>query len=381
MIGDILKNYTWTNVMNMCLEQVADDVDKRQGSIIYDTLSPAVTALMVIVEQMRLVYINTFIGTASGEYLDKRVAELGLTRIEATYAKKKVYIYDTDGNLTDLYIGTIIKPKSNSNNETYVLSEKVDTGIYKVECTEAGTSGNTYLGECVGVTNLTNIGTISMTELLESARNEETDEELRLRAYEATQAGTFGGNIQDYRALVGVELTTVGAMQVYPRSYKEGVLDSIVVSVIDNDKLPMTAEQLNSVSEQLDPSEYPGEGRGILPLGHHPKLMTPTQVAINMSMTVTPKAGYTVDGLKSSIETALKSYINDLIDAWANIDYSSDELYTCIVYEAQILASVMAVEGVLNVENITINGSASDYKLTETKELQEIPVVGTITIN
>ena len=379
-IGDQLRNYTWTNLMNMAMGEVSDDVDKTQGSIIYDALTPAITALSVIVEQMRMTYYNTFIVTAQGEYLDRKVEELGLTRIEATNAIRRVYVYDKDGNLTDIDLGTLITP-AGSGTLLFALTEKESVGTYKARCTTAGTVGNEYIGQCECISNLTNIGNVMMTDVITSARNEETDTELRQRAKESLEALEFGGNIAEYRGLVGEELPEVGKMQVYPRAFTDPVTDGIVLSVIDPSGNTMSQEQLTAIQEKLDPSSYPGQGNGLVPIGHHPTVVTPTEKATNFSMTITPQAGRTVAELTAQIEEKISGYIDSLRDVWADLDTNYG--YTLQAIHAQVIAKVLEVEGVLNVTNVIINevgGNIGHYDYTETKTLQEIPVLGTITL-
>lgn len=380
MIGEQLKNYTWTNLMNMAMGEISDDVDKTQGSIIYDALSPAITCLCVIVEQMRMVYFNTFIATAQGEYLDRRVEELGLERIPATNAIRRVYVYDKEGNLTDVDLGTLITPLG-SGTLLFALTEKEDTGIYKARCTTEGTIGNEYIGKCECITNLTNIGNVMMTDVITSARNEENDTELRQRAKESLEALKFGGNIADYRGLVGEELPEVGKMQVYPRAFTDPVTDGIVLSVIDPSGNVMSQEQLTEIQEKLDPSTYPGKGAGIVPIGHHPTVVSPTEKTTDFTMTITPQVGRTVAELTSQIEAKISEYIDSLRDVWANLN--SEYGYTLQAIHAQVIAKVLEVEGVLNVTNVIINnvgGEVGYYEYIETKALQEIPVLGTITL-
>ena len=89
MIGDYLEQYTFEYLMEQALSRVPDTIDKREGSIIYDALAPACYELAEYYMNLRKILIDTYALTASGEYLDLRVAEQGLTRYAATYATKK----------------------------------------------------------------------------------------------------------------------------------------------------------------------------------------------------------------------------------------------------------------------------------------------------
>ena len=41
MIGDFLEKYTFDYLMNDALSRVNENIDTREGSIIYDALAPA----------------------------------------------------------------------------------------------------------------------------------------------------------------------------------------------------------------------------------------------------------------------------------------------------------------------------------------------------
>ena len=56
-------------------------------------------------------------------------------------------------------------------------------------------------------------------------------------------------------------------------------------------------------------------------------------------------------------------------------------VYSLAVYIARINAAVITVPGVANVTETTINGSSLDLILSEDATLQELPVLGTVTIN
>lgn len=66
--------------MDFMLDEVSDDVDKRQGSVIYDAMAPAATALaersLTIANLLR----QTHISTADNENLDYHAADKGMAR-------------------------------------------------------------------------------------------------------------------------------------------------------------------------------------------------------------------------------------------------------------------------------------------------------------
>ena len=51
------------------------------------------------------------------------------------------------------------------------------------------------------------------------------------------------------------------------------------------------------------------------------------------------------------------------------------------VYASRIVASILEIPNIVNVTDVSINGSSGDLILTETAELQQIPSLGEVTIH
>ena len=79
MIGKYSDEMTFDYIMNRMLESVPDTVDKREGSIIYDALSPAAAELAKAYMELDVVMDETFVDTASLQYLMLRCKERGVT--------------------------------------------------------------------------------------------------------------------------------------------------------------------------------------------------------------------------------------------------------------------------------------------------------------
>ena len=85
--GDIIKDM---------LEQVPDKVDKREGSIMYNTLAPS--AYFLARQNFMLGFLmglQLFADTATGQWLDRVTNDFGINREPATKALRKITIFDT----------------------------------------------------------------------------------------------------------------------------------------------------------------------------------------------------------------------------------------------------------------------------------------------
>ena len=55
--------------------------------------------------------------------------------------------------------------------------------------------------------------------------------------------------------------------------------------------------------------------------------------------------------------------------------------YAADVYLSRVLAAIVGVEGVVNVTDVKLNGSAEDLMLTEAGQTQQVPILGTVTLS
>ena len=53
-------------------------------------------------------------------------------------------------------------------------------------------------------------------------------------------------------------------------------------------------------------------------------------------------------------------------------------VYSIEIYVSQIIATIVAVPGVINVTDIKLNGQRNDLTLEETCDRQELPLLGTV---
>ena len=80
------ETLTFETILNEMLSQVPDTVDKREGSVIYDALAPAAMELAQVYILLDVIFDETFVDTASLQYLMLRAREIGVPIQEATQA-------------------------------------------------------------------------------------------------------------------------------------------------------------------------------------------------------------------------------------------------------------------------------------------------------
>lgn len=383
MRGADFLEYNYNALLQRALAEVPDDMDKREGSVIYDALAPCCMVLAQMYYNLYEYYKNTYALWAEGEYLDYRVAERGLSRYEATYAVKLGEFRDDNGALMDVPLGSRFCTIDDRNpiyytvTAPYIIDGAVQKGFYELTCDTLGTVGNIYTGELVNIQYVYGIATATMTNMLplKPARDKETDEELRQRYFDNLKAQAFGGNIPDYKELV-LGLDGIGAVQIYPVWNGGG---TVKLSIISPDYELLSAEFLAACKEAIDPLDYTTEGIGLAPIGHNVTVVTADDFVVDVSTEVELKTGYGVEDVRASISQALNEYLLSVRKEWGKMQ--TDYTYKLKLYISQINNAILGVPGVINVTNTKINGSGLDVTLQENSSTQELPFLGTVTIN
>lgn len=385
MIGDYLEQYTFEYLMERALARVPDTIDKREGSIIYDALAPACYELSEYYMALRRILQDTYVATASGQYLDLRVAEQGISRFQATYAVKKGEFTDTSDNPAMIPIGSRFSTISDHMPINYIVTEVYKDefgepvpGTYLLRCEELGSKGDSYSGNLIPIDNIPNLKTAILTDLIVPAQEVEDDEDLRIRYFAKVNEKAFGGNVAQYKSEIK-NIDGVGDVQIYPVWNGGG---TVKCSVIDSNYNKLSPEFVNIIQNIIDPENSNGDnglGLGIAPIGHKVTITTPTEKVINVEADVVLTNRFTLAQIKPLIESAINEYLLELRKQWGIEDELNN--YSLAVYLSRISAAILSVTGVANVTNVKLNDDTQDIILTQNSSLQELPILGEVIIN
>jgi len=83
----MFEEKTYENLMQSVLDNAPTDIDTRQGSIFYDAVSGIIIKIAEFYTDLELIFTLSRIETATGEYLDSKALEYGITRQSATFAQ------------------------------------------------------------------------------------------------------------------------------------------------------------------------------------------------------------------------------------------------------------------------------------------------------
>ena len=381
------------------LARVPDRFDKREGSVIWDTHSPAAIELQILYLELDNILKEAYGDSASREYLILRCRERGIAPRQATHAVLKGVFVPADIEVSG--------QRFNIGDRNYVVTERIADGEYRVRCESPGRVGNQYLGSMIPVEYIQGLQTAELTELLIPGEDEEETEELRSRYFDSFDDHAFGGNRTDYlektNAIPGVGRTRVTRVwnadispaEMIPKESVERWYDSIketlsgevrdwlnsvfraakekklttggtVLLTIINSEFGAASETLvQKVQTAMDPEVNAGEGYGLAPMGHVVKVESAKERKVTVKASLIFEPGYGWNNLQGLLEEAVSDYLLELRKEWADASY-------LVVRISQIDTRLLNVQGVLDVQNTSINGVMSNLSLGK----YEIPVPG-----
>lgn len=336
------ESQTFETILVRMLDKIPDTLDKREGSVIYDALAPAAFELAQMYIELDVILTESFGDTASRQYLIKRAAERGLAPYPATYA-----ILKGTFNI-DVPIGS----RYSLDELNYTVTEKISSGVFKLQCETAGTVGNSQLGVLIPIDYIQGLTSASLTEVLIPAEDEEETEAFRIRYLNSFDSQAYGGNIADYKEKVN-KINGVGGVKVYPVWNGGG---TVKIVIINSEYEVPSAEMIATVQTIVDPISNQGKGLGVAPIGHIVIVEGVITRTVDIGLTLTFASGYSFETMKAAIETLIDTYFLEINTVWAENESS-------IVRISQIETRILSLPGIVDVQNTTINGIASNLTL------------------
>lgn len=397
----MFENETYDVILRRMLDRVPGKLDKREGSLIYDTHSPTAMELQFLYIELKRIINEAYGDTASREYLIKRCAERGITPYPATNAVLK-------GEFTPADI-EVLRKRFSIGDLNYTVTEKVSNGIYNVQCETVGTTGNQYLGALIPIDYIDGLETAELTEVLIPGEDEEDTEALRQRYFASFDEKAFGGNVRDYidktNAVSGVGSTKVtrawngdispsdmipneavqtwykGVIDTLPDGVKEWLTavytaaaekklttgGTVLLTILNSDFSAASDTLIKSVQEAVDPEESAGEGYGFAPIGHIVSVRSAQPVEVAIKTNLSFAEGYNWENLRQSIESEIESYLLELRKSWA--DESN-----LTVRISRIETRLLSINGIVDIADTEINGKTDNLVLGQ----YEIPIFGGI---
>ena len=355
-----MEDMTFDAIMQRMLDRVPDDLDKREGSVIWDALAPAALEFETAALALEYIFLQSFADTADREALVLRARERGMEPEPATQAVLKGEFTPTDVDVSG--------KRFNISALNYVVGDAIEgeAGCYQMICETPGADGHKILGTMIPIDYVEGLESATATEILIPGEDEEDTEDFRERYLNDFNPMRFGGNIAQYNDWVNA-IDGVGGSRVQRRVAGER---KVIVTIINSEYSKASSTLVETVQNSLDPHED-GRGDGIAPIGHEVSVVAADNETINIFINVDFDTGYSWSNMATAIEGAIQDYLLELRTAWKN--YSSGTNTTVRI--SQIENKILALTGVVDVSGTKINSIAANYSVTDNK----IPVLGVIT--
>lgn len=377
-----LSGYTQAAIQAAMLSQVDPTIDTRQGSIIQTALGPVAWYLEGVYMILNQIQQNSNPETAVGDALDLVTTTRGIYRKQATPAVRQ-------GTFNiEIPAGSQFKTINGPDSLIFVSGNQISAGdnnyVYQMTCQTPGSQGNTYTGALLPITAISGLTTATIGDVIDAGTDEESDTSLRARFFATFDVASFGGNIAAYRNTI-LAIEGVGAVQVYPAWQGGG---TVLCSILDENlkpALPATVEEVQNIicPPEDDGSTPSANGYGMAPIGAAVTITTGTELTLNITCDIEFAASVPngVETYQTEIEEKIQGYLDEVNATWGDALKSQTVSYPVIVYISRIIFAILTIPDIVNVTNVQINGSGVDLILTETAQLQQVPVLGTVIIN
>lgn len=370
LAGNIPEYYSYDNILRRMLTEIPDNMDKRPSSPIWNGLAPVASELANEYIEIQIYKDQTYVLTAIGENLDTIGNNYSIPRKKATYAERIIQLTDTNDNLTNVPIGSRFSVPDSDSSITYIITRYLETGKAVVQCEQAGVIGNEYTGELLPLFSIDTLKEVIIISTETPAQDEEDDDTYRARIIDKLNTKGFAGNIRAYKDYID-EISGASEPKVFPAWNGGG---TVKLSILDSEYNAITPEFQAEIKELIDPEQYTGQGVGMAPIGHKVTIDTPTEVIINVTAGVYLESGATIGSIQAQVEQNIENYLYSIRKTWVDDEIS-------YVYVNRMLAAILKTAGIVNAENVKINGEASNVVMEHTAIEQFIPVFGEVVLS
>lgn len=347
------ENQTYEVILNRMINRVAEKhpkLDRREGSIIFDTLASDAVEHAIMYTEMDNANKESFVPTASREYKFIGCADVG---IDTSLFEANAGTFKGEFNV-EVELGSRV----NCDLHNYVVVEYLGMNgeyhTYAMECETLGTAPNDLRGSLTFITEIPDgLNYAELTECLIEGENELTDEEINIIFKEHVNSESDGGNVNQYKTWCA-EYDGIGNYKILP--LWDGP-NTVKVSILSASNRAASDELIEKFQEYMDPN-VTGMGDGVAPIGAFVTVTTATEIPIDIRARVTMKTGYNDT---TAIDAALENYFKSMSYVKSQVAYMN------------IGAEILNVEGVEAVRDLVVNEDTYDVPLSD----EEIPILGT----
>ena len=344
---------TESAIMQRMLGNTSNDVDKSEGSITYDALSPVAIELALAYTELDRVLHLSFAPTSSEQYLVYRATEHGLTKKAAVASVGKVTVTGTTGK--GIPAGTLFAT-TGGIQFTSMLAATIGAGgtvDVPIQAVTPGTAGNVLAGTINKIpVAILGVGMVTNSEATIGGVETETDVALLARLLQAVRNPATSGNVAHYLQWA-TEIDGIGAARVFPSW--NGPL-TVKVVLLDGNKQPADTTLVSAVASHIE---------DVRPVGADVTVVAATGLTINVVATLVLQSGYVLVDVSATIRANLVSYLESI--AFVDGAYVS---------YAKVGDAILNSAGVQDYSGLTVNGGTGNI----TPSTVQVAIVGTLTL-
>lgn len=340
------ENMTFEHLQEVQLERIREDVDKREGSVIWDATAAASVVLSGFYFQLGNYIDLVFPDTSAGSFLDRFTAPFHTPRRQAVKAVRKGAFdrevpvgsrFSTAGGQTLTY--AVLAPVGEEGGKYY----------YQLECEQAGRGGNEYTGSIIPVEYLPGLGKAELLEVIVSGSDIEPDDDYRDRFLAKVCRPSTSGNANDYYNWA-MSCNNVGAAKVFPLDFGPG---TVGVAITNGDKAAAGTALVESVAAYIE---------SVRPIGATVTVYSATEKAVNISASIRLASGAPLGMVQDTFREAARAYLQE------------NAFETDYISLARMGNLLLSVSGVEDYTSMLLNGEAANVEVGA----REVAIIGTV---
>lgn len=348
----MFEDRTFETIREEMLAEVSDDIDKTEGSIIYDAIAPAALKLAEMYSNLDIFLNLVFADTADDEFLARRTAELGVYKKLSTPAIRKGVFRDTNGLLMEIPLNS----RFSLDNLTYRAIEKLGLGVYKMQAETPGIIGNNGVGSIIPVEPIDNLGTAELLEVLTPGTDDEADGNLYGRYEIRAQKQATSGNEYHYEEWA-LSVAGVGGVKVIPTWNGPNTVKVILLST---EKAPVTQGVVDEAYQYIEKER---------PIGAIVTVVTAADLPINVTATLTLANGANLQDVQEQFKDGLAEYLKSIAFVTNKITNQPE-----LIRYTRIANVLLDIPPIIDYSDLLVNGGTSNIQPT----FEQVGVVGTV---
>lgn len=340
--------------------RVDDNIDKRQGSVTHDMTAPAsfeFAQAYISLDDVIALGLNVT-EDSPDEFVDLKVQWSGLTRKPAIQSIGTLTFTGEDGTIIP------VDTQARTDQTNPVFFHTIEEGIVvngtatvNAVAEIGGINGNVEANRIViSLGNLTGVTAVTNTLPFTGGVDRETSLSLLDRYYEKVRKPATSGNVYQYEQWAK-EVSGVGDVKVTPVWNGPGTVKLVLLD--DQKKSPdpsVIAETINYIET-------------VRPIGADVTIVGASELAINVTATLTLALGADINLVKAQFVEGLKVYLQSI--AFINNELTSQPE---LIRYTRIANVLLDIPPIIDYSNLLVNGGTSNIQPTD----EQVGIVGTV---